>query len=88
MRSGFNPFGDHFAFEGGGQAGQHHEDDQHRHGAQALLRRLKVWERLVTDLDLSKLHALTTHVRLDDVPQVAADIVAGKVKGRVVVDIR
>jgi acrylyl-CoA reductase (NADPH) len=50
-------------------------------------RRLKVWERLVTDLDLSKLHALTTHVKLDDVPQVAADIVAGKVKGRVVVDI-
>ena len=50
-------------------------------------RRLKVWERLVTDLDLSKLHALTTHVNLDDVPQVAADIVAGKVKGRVVVDI-
>jgi acrylyl-CoA reductase (NADPH) len=51
-------------------------------------RRLKVWERLVQDLDLSKLHALTTHVKLDEVPQVAADIVAGKVKGRVVVDIR
>ncbi|MFM8745342.1 MAG: MDR family oxidoreductase [Aestuariivirga sp.] len=51
-------------------------------------RRLKVWERLVADLDLAKLHALTTHVKLDDVPQVAADIVAGKVKGRVVVDIR
>ena len=51
-------------------------------------RRLKVWERLVQDLDLSKLHALTTHVTLDDVPKVAADIVAGKVKGRVVVDIR
>lgn len=51
-------------------------------------RRLKVWERLVQDLDLSKLHALTTHVKLEDVPDVAADIVAGKVKGRVVVDIR
>ena len=51
-------------------------------------RRMKVWERLVQDLDLAKLHALTTHVKLDDVPQVAADIVAGKVKGRVVVDIR
>ncbi|MCC2113160.1 MAG: PilZ domain-containing protein, partial [Hyphomicrobiales bacterium] len=38
--------------------------------------RLKVWERLVEDLDLSKLHALTTHVKFDDVPQVAADIVA------------
>ena len=51
-------------------------------------RRFKVWERLVQDLDLAKLHALTTHVKLDDVPQVAADIVAGKVKGRMVVDIR
>lgn len=51
-------------------------------------RRLKVWERLVADLDLAKLHALTTHVKLDDVPRVAADIVAGRVKGRVVVDIR
>lgn len=51
-------------------------------------RRLKVWERLAQDLDLSKLHALTTHVKLDDVPKIAADIVEGKVKGRVVVDIR
>ena len=51
-------------------------------------RRLKVWDRVVADLDLGKLHALTTHVKLDEVPQVAADIVAGKVKGRVVVDIR
>lgn len=51
-------------------------------------RRLKVWERLARDLDLSKLRALTTHVKLDDVPKVAADIVAGKVRGRVVVDIR
>jgi acrylyl-CoA reductase (NADPH) len=51
-------------------------------------RRLKVWDRLVKDLDLSKLHALTTHVKLDEVPQVAADIVDGKVRGRVVVDVR
>ena len=51
-------------------------------------RRLKVWERLVKDLDLAKLHALTTHVKLDDVPKIAAGIVAGKVRGRVVVDIR
>ncbi len=50
-------------------------------------RRLQVWDRLVKDLDLSKLHALTTHVKLDDVPKIAADIVEGKVKGRVVVDI-
>ncbi len=56
--------------------------------ATPMPRRLKVWDRLVRDLDLSKLHALTTHVPFDAVPQVAADIVAGKVKGRIVVDIR
>ncbi len=55
--------------------------------ATPMPRRMKVWERLVKDLDLSKLHALTTHVKLDDVPRIAAEIVAGKVKGRVVVDI-
>ena len=51
-------------------------------------RRLKVWQRLKQDLDLARLHALTTHVKLDDVPRIAADIVEGKVRGRVVVDIR
>jgi len=50
--------------------------------------RLKVWERLVQDLDLAKLKALTTHVKFEDVPRVAADIVSGKVRGRMVVDIR
>ena len=50
-------------------------------------RRKAAWARLVKDLDMSKLHALTTHVKLDDVPRVAADIVQGKVRGRVVVDL-
>ena len=31
--------------------------------------------------------ALSRHVKLDDVPRIAADIVAGKVRGRVVVDL-
>jgi acrylyl-CoA reductase (NADPH) len=52
-----------------------------------LARRLEAWTRLVLDLDLEKLKALTTHVKLDDVPKVAEDIVAGKVRGRVVVDL-
>ena len=39
------------------------------------------------DLDLGKLRGLSRHVKLDDVPMVAADIVAGKVRGRVVVDL-
>ncbi|MCB1378879.1 MAG: oxidoreductase [Alphaproteobacteria bacterium] len=51
-------------------------------------RRLKCWERIARDLDLGKLRKLTTHVKLEDVPRVAADIVAGQVRGRVVVDIR
>lgn len=50
-------------------------------------RRLAAWARLERDLDLIKLHALSTHVKLDDVPRIAADIVEGKIRGRVVVDI-
>lgn len=51
-------------------------------------RRIACWKRIARDLDKSKLTALTTHVKLDDVPRVAADIVAGKIRGRVVVDVR
>jgi acrylyl-CoA reductase (NADPH) len=51
-------------------------------------RRLAAWARLERDLDLRKLHALTTHVKLEDVPRIAAEIVEGKVRGRVVVDVR
>ena len=51
-------------------------------------RRRACWERLVRDLDMGKLKAMTRHVKLDDVPAVAAEIVAGKVRGRVVVDVR
>lgn len=53
-----------------------------------LLRRQQAWNRIARDLDRSSLTALTTHVKLDDVPRIAADIVAGRVRGRVVVDIR
>jgi acrylyl-CoA reductase (NADPH) len=51
-------------------------------------RRIAAWQRLARDLDLKKLHALTTHVKLEDVPDIAAKIVAGKVRGRVVVHLR
>ena len=50
-------------------------------------RREQAWARLSRDLDLRQLASLTTHVKLDDVPRIAAEIVAGKVRGRVVVDI-
>ncbi len=53
-----------------------------------LPRRVQAWDRLARDLDLKQLEFLTTHVKLDDVPRIAAEIVAGKTRGRVVVDIR
>jgi acrylyl-CoA reductase (NADPH) len=51
-----------------------------------LPRRQQAWTRLARDLDLKELASLTTHVKLEDVPAIAADIVKGKVRGRVVVD--
>jgi acrylyl-CoA reductase (NADPH) len=53
-----------------------------------MARRSEAWRRLARDLDLSKLDALTSHVKLEDVPQAAEDLLAGKVRGRAVVDIR
>ena len=53
-----------------------------------LARRQQAWARLARDLDLKELASLTTHVNLDDVPRIAAEIVKGQVRGRVVVDIR
>ena len=49
--------------------------------------RQMAWDRLARDLDLKNLRDITTTVGLGDVPRVAADIVAGKVRGRVVVDV-
>jgi acrylyl-CoA reductase (NADPH) len=51
-----------------------------------LPRRKLAWARLARDLDLKELASLTTHVKLEDVPAIAADIVKGQVRGRVVVD--
>jgi acrylyl-CoA reductase (NADPH) len=52
-----------------------------------LPKRRAAWERLARDMDMAKLKALTSHVKLEDVPRIAADIVAGKTRGRVVVDL-
>ena len=61
--------------------------DRHQFGDRPPTRRAEAWSRLARDLDLAKLKALTSHARLDDVPAVAADIIAGKVRGRVVIDL-
>ena len=44
------------------------------------------WRRLASDLDRDKLAALSTAIGFDDIAATAAAIVAGKVRGRVVVD--
>ncbi|MDZ3838372.1 MAG: MDR family oxidoreductase [Rhodospirillales bacterium] len=50
--------------------------------------RLKAWSRLAADLPVDKLQTMTTEVGLGGVPQVAQDILAGRVRGRVVVDVK
>ena len=49
--------------------------------------RIAAWGRIAQDLDKHRLAAMTTHVPFDKVMDVARDILDGKVRGRVVVDI-
>lgn len=48
--------------------------------------RMEAWRRIGTDLDLEKLASLSTTIGFDDIIGTARDIVEGKVRGRVVVD--
>ncbi len=50
-------------------------------------RREQAWARLAQDLDTAKLDSLTSHITLDEVIAAGADIISGKVRGRIVVDI-
>lgn len=50
-------------------------------------RRLVAWQRLARDLDKDKLAQMTKTIGLKDVFQAGADVVAGKVRGRLVVDL-
>jgi acrylyl-CoA reductase (NADPH) len=50
-------------------------------------RRIDAWRRLQVDLPLALLEAMIVEVRLEDVPRVAAQILKGAVRGRVVVDV-
>jgi acrylyl-CoA reductase (NADPH) len=52
-----------------------------------LPRRLEAWHRLQSDLPLDLLEAMTIPARLDEVPRLAAEILQGRVRGRVVVDV-
>ena len=51
-------------------------------------RRIEAWNRLATDLDAAKLRAITTQIEFEAIIDMARDIVEGKVRGRVVVDMR
>ena len=49
--------------------------------------RVEAWGRLVRDLDLAALDALATDITLDEAIGAAGDLMAGKIRGRVVVDV-
>jgi acrylyl-CoA reductase (NADPH) len=49
--------------------------------------RQRAWERLARDLDLVKLESMIDEIALDGVAEKAADLMAGNVRGRVVVKI-
>jgi len=50
-------------------------------------KRLEAWGRLATDLDKDKLAAMSRTVSLAEVMEMGPDILAGKVRGRVIVDV-
>jgi acrylyl-CoA reductase (NADPH) len=49
--------------------------------------REKAWSRLARDLDAQTLEAVATDISLSESAAVAADLLAGKIKGRLVVDV-
>ena len=50
-------------------------------------RRMQAWELLAQHLDKNSLHALTAEIRLDEVIDLAPQMLAGKLKGRIVIDV-
>lgn len=49
--------------------------------------RVRAWGRIAKDLPMDKLEAMIEPATLADLPQLGADILKGKVRGRVVVDV-
>ena len=50
-------------------------------------RRVQAWKRLGTDLPLDRLDAMTVSATLAEVPHLAREILQGKIRGRIVVDV-
>lgn len=49
--------------------------------------RLRAWKRIASDLPMDRLEDMVQPAGLSDLPQLGADILSGKVKGRVLVDV-
>ena len=49
--------------------------------------RVRAWARIARDLPMDKLEAMVQPATLNDLPQLGSDILKGRVKGRVVVDV-
>lgn len=52
-----------------------------------MAKRVEAWKRLAIDLDMKKLDAMSFRAKLDDVPRLAEEIIAGHVRGRAVIDV-
>ncbi len=52
-----------------------------------LAQRNEAWQRLAKEIDAKHLEALTSEVTLEDLPKLAEEIMAGKVRGRAVVKV-
>jgi acrylyl-CoA reductase (NADPH) len=52
-----------------------------------LPRRQQAWDRLARDLDAARLETITEEISLEQAPARAADLMAGQVRGRLVVKI-
>ncbi len=50
-------------------------------------KRLEAWQRLAQDLDLTKLGSIAHEITLNEAIGVAGDLLEGKVRGRVIVDV-
>lgn len=49
--------------------------------------RVRAWERLTQDLPMEKLESMISPATLEELPQLGNDILKGKIKGRIVVEI-
>jgi acrylyl-CoA reductase (NADPH) len=50
-------------------------------------KRILAWDRLAREMDLAKLTSISRLIGLDDLPEAAEAILAGTVRGRLVVDV-